>query len=448
MSIKKIQPKNPPGTRDFLPQQVVKRKYILQVIRRVFEKYGFQEIETPAMETLDTLSGKYGEEGDRLLFKILNSGTYLDKIEEDVLIAKNHQLVTPQIADKGLRYDLTVPLARYVVQNQNELCFPFKRYHIGPVWRADRPQKGRYREFYQCDADVIGSTALLNEVELTHIFLEVYHTLGIAVTIQLNNRKILEGIIECVGLQPQYTEILRAIDKKDKIGDEGVAKELAQNGINTAQIQALFDLFGLLDLNQLNTAFQGKTEVGLKGIQEMQAILDKCADTSVVFAPSLARGLDYYTGTVWEVITTEVKMGTISAGGRYDDLTSIFGGQNMSGVGISFGIERIYDVLEELNRYPQNIATTTNVLIINFDSASEAAGWKLVQQLRNAGIAAELYPESAKLKKQMSYADKKGIPFVVFIGEEELKTHQFSLKNMESGDQTTVDGATLIEKLA
>jgi histidyl-tRNA synthetase len=448
MSIKKIQPKNPPGTRDFLPQQVVKRKYILKVIRSVFEKYGFQEIETPAMETLETLSGKYGEEGDRLLFKILNSGAYLDKVTEDTLLSKNHAMVTSKIADKGLRYDLTVPLARYVVQHQNELCFPFKRYHIGPVWRADRPQKGRYREFYQCDADVIGSTALMNEIELTHIFIEVYQTLGIEVTIQLNNRKILEGIIECVGLQHQYTEILRAIDKKDKIGEEGVAKELAQNGINPEQINALFKLFAILNLDDLKTAFQNKTEIGLKGIEEMQAILSRCYDKSVVFSPALARGLDYYTGTVWEVITSEVQMGTISAGGRYDDLTSIFGGQNMSGVGISFGIERIYDVLEELKRYPENITTTTRVLIINFDAASEAAGWSLVQLLRQAGIAAELYPESAKLKKQMSYADKKGVPYVVFIGEEELKNKNYSLKNMESGEQVSVDAATLIQKLS
>ncbi len=446
--MKKIQPKLVKGTRDFLPEQVAKRRYILNAIQSVFKKFGFQEIETPAIESLNTLTGKYGEEGDKLVFKILNSGDYLSKVSDEVYDKKTSISLSSKITEKGLRYDLTVPLARYVVQHQNDLQFPFKRFHIGPVWRADRPQKGRYREFFQCDADIIGSTSLLNETELTLILAEAFEALGLSVKIQLNNRKILEGIIECVGLQHLYKDILVAIDKKDKIGKEGVTTELEKLDLSSDQVQQLFDLFDLQTIEELSAAFEGKSELGLKGTSEMQAVLEKCNHASVVFSPALARGLDYYTGTIWEVVSNDVKIGTIAAGGRYDNLTEMFGGQNMSGVGISFGVERIYDVLEELNKWPSDITTTTKVLIINFDEASENEGWKLLQALRKQNIPSELYPKAARLKKQMTYADKKGIPFVIFIGDKEIKSGKFSLKEMKSGEQRLLGLEELVGFLA
>ncbi|MCB0501289.1 MAG: histidine--tRNA ligase [Bacteroidetes bacterium] len=443
----KVKPRLVKGTRDFLPEQVNKRKYILNTIQTVFKKFGFQEIETPAIELLETLTGKYGEEGDKLLFKILNSGDFLSKADDQHLQEKDSKAITASISEKGLRYDLTVPLARYVVQHQNELNFPFKRFHIGPVWRADRPQKGRYREFFQCDADIIGSTSLLNETELTLILAEAFEALGLSVKIQLNNRKILEGIIETVGVSEQYKEILIAIDKMDKIGEEGVTNELQNLQLTAEQITELFALFSITDLHALANSFKDKSAIGEEGCEEMTSILNKCSKKNVVFAPALARGLDYYTGTIWEVVVNDVAMGTIAAGGRYDNLTEMFGGQNMSGVGISFGIERIYDVLEELNQWPADITTSTKVLIINFGNEGENVGWQLLQSLRNSNIPSELFPDDAKLKKQMSYADKKNIPYVIFIGEEEIKTGKYSLKAMTTGEQNVLGLEELIEVL-
>ncbi|MEZ5008999.1 MAG: histidine--tRNA ligase [Chitinophagales bacterium] len=459
--MKKIKPSLVKGTRDFLPEQVNKRRYILSTIQSVFKKFGFQEIETPAMESLETLTGKYGEEGDKLLFKILNSGDFLTKVDDKSLQEKDSRGITFKISEKGLRYDLTVPLARYVVQHQNDLNFPFKRFHIGPVWRADRPQKGRYREFFQCDADIIGSTSLLNETELTLILAEAFESLEISVKIQLNNRKILEGIIETVGVSNLYKEILIAIDKKDKIGEEGVEKELQTLNLTSEQITDLFELFSITDLDKLANAFEGKSVIGIEGTNEMKAIMAKCSHDNIVFSPALARGLDYYTGTIWEVVANDVQMGTIAAGGRYDNLTEMFGGQNMSGVGISFGVERIYDVLEELNKWPSDITTSTKVLIINFGhelqtrasnklqtrASSESEGWKLLQELRKNNIPSELFPDAAKLKKQMSYADKKNIPYVIFIGEEEINSGKFSLKEMKSGEQQVLSLEAVVEVL-
>jgi len=446
--MRKIQPRLAKGTRDFLPDQVRKRKYLLDTIRSVYAKYGFQEIETPAIESLETLTGKYGEEGDKLLFKILNSGDYLRKAKEEDLAQKDSRAVTGQISEKGLRYDLTVPLARYVVQHQNDLVFPFKRYHIGPVWRADRPQKGRYREFYQCDADVIGSKSLVNEAELTRILSDAFRQLGLDVTIQVNHRKVLEGIVELAGAKDHYTEILVAIDKMDKIGEEGVRKELEKLTLTEMQTSLLFELFQLNDLSALKERFTDNSEDGLSGVEDLQRVFSLLEDGTCTFLPGLARGLDYYTGTIWEVKANGVSMGTIAAGGRYDNLTQMFGGQNMSGVGISFGVERIYDVMESLDTFPAELSTSTKVLIVNFGGESETAGWSLVQKLRQQNIPAELYPDKAKMKKQMTYADKKSIPYVIFIGEEEIASGMVKLKDMNSGDQTSLSEAGLITRIS
>jgi len=446
--MRKIQPRLAKGTRDFLPDQVRKRKYLLDTIRSVYAKYGFQEIETPAIESLETLTGKYGEEGDKLLFKILNSGDYLRKAKEEDLAQKDSRAVTGQISEKGLRYDLTVPLARYVVQHQNDLVFPFKRYHIGPVWRADRPQKGRYREFYQCDADVIGSKSLVNEAELTRILSDAFRQLGLDVTIQVNHRKVLEGIVELAGAKDHYTEILVAIDKMDKIGEEGVRKELEKLTLTEMQTSLLFELFQLNDLSALKERFTDNSEDGLSGVEDLQKVFSLLEDGTCTFLPGLARGLDYYTGTIWEVKANGVSMGTIAAGGRYDNLTQMFGGQNMSGVGISFGVERIYDVMESLDTFPAELSTSTKVLIVNFGGESETAGWSLVQKLRQQNIPAELYPDKAKMKKQMTYADKKSIPYVIFIGEEEIASGMVKLKDMNSGDQTSLSEAGLITRIS
>lgn len=430
----KIQPRVVKGSRDFLPEQVRRRKYLLDVIRGVFARFGFEEIETPAMELLETLTGKYGEEGDKLLFRILNSGDFLSKADEEAVRSKDSRQLAVQIAEKGLRYDLTVPLARYVVQHQNELVFPFRRYHIGPVWRADRPQRGRYREFYQCDADIIGSDSLLCEAELTRMLISAFKGLGIPVRIEVNHRGILEAIVGRTGLTDKYQQVLVAIDKLDKIGRVKVAEELAGSGIDPKSIDQLFDYFETTDMDALDA----KLGDGIKGIADLRSVLEKVGDASVRFSPALARGLDYYTGTIWEVKAEYADMGTIAAGGRYDDLTELFGGRDMSGVGISFGVERIYDILEESGGFPDDIAVSTRALIINFDEASEQAGWSLLQELRDRNVAAEIYPASAKLKKQMAYADKKNIPYVIFLGAEEMAAGNVTLKHMASGEQSAV----------
>ena len=446
--MKKIQPRLVKGSRDFLPEQVSKRKYLLDTIRSVFAQYGFQEIETPAMEMLETLTGKYGDEGDKLLFKILNSGDFLSKAEEDDLREKNSRQVGHQISEKGLRYDLTVPLARYAVQHQHELVFPFRRFHIGPVWRADRPQRGRYREFYQCDADIIGSKSIINEIELTQILLQAFKSLKIEVRVEINHRSILEGIVEHSGLQQHYKGILTAIDKLDKAGKEKVGEELKGLGIEENSIHTLFRLFEITNAKDLAHELQNCNSEVTDALQEIQKISKMAGEPSVVFAPSLARGLDYYTGTIWEVKPTDINMGAIAAGGRYDDLTEMFGGKDMSGVGISFGIERIYDILEEMDGFPADISTSTKVLIVNFDEQSEQAGWPLLAELRARNIASEIYPVAAKLKKQMSYADKKNIPYVVFIGAQELESGTFTLKNMASGEQDTLHLEELFNALS
>lgn len=443
MSKKKITPRLSKGTRDFLPEEVSKRQYLFDTIEAVFRVYGFQRIETPAVERMETLSGKYGDEGDRLLFGILNSGDFLSKVKTDDIRALGSQTLRSKIAEKGLRYDLTVPLARYVVQHQHELTFPFRRYHMAPVWRADRPQKGRYQEFYQCDADIIGMPSAHHERELTEILLLVFQTLNIPVEIHINHRAILEGIVQKIGLSDQYQDILISIDKLDKAGEEKVRLELAGKDIAADQIEELFRLFGLDDLSKLAKELEGNS-----GIAFTQDLLSNLADERAVFSPALARGLDYYTGTIWEVKPVDIDMGTVAAGGRYDDLTTMFGGQHLSGVGISFGVERIYDILEEVDGFPSGIATSSKVLFVNFGGESEAHAVKSLKAVRKAGIAAELYPVDAKLKKQMTYADRKSIPFVVFIGDDELASGGLEVKEMSSGEQQKMTIEALIAKLA
>ena len=440
--MKKIQPRNVKGSRDFLPHQVRKRQYLMNVIREILVGCGFSEIETPAMESLETLSGKYGEEGDKLLFGILNSGDFLSRVNAEDLPKMNAAGLRPLISEKGLRYDLTVPLARYAVQHQNDLEFPFKRFHAGPVWRADRPQRGRYREFYLFDADVIGSTSVMNEVELTWVLVRVFQQLDIDVRIEVNHRAILEGMVASLGLEAEYSAILTAMDKLDKAGSQAVANELTSKGISAAQVDELFQLFGQDNLDVLTQAISG--DAALKGIADIKHILEWVQDDRVQFSPALARGLDYYTGTIWEVKPIGVEMGTIAAGGRYDNLTEIFGGREMPGVGISFGVERIYDILEANNGFPSGLDASTTAMAVNFGGESVEAAWSLVLQLRHAGISCELYPTDAKLKKQMNYADKKKIPFVIFIGEEEMASGNYKLKDMTSGDQKLLSSAELI----
>jgi histidyl-tRNA synthetase len=430
-----IKPANVKGTRDFLPLQTTKRRYLLGKIISQFKTFGFQEIETPALENLSTLTGKYGEEGDKLLFKILNSGNYTEKVNEAVWNSKEVSKLTNQISEKGLRYDLTVPLARYVVQHQNDLVFPFKRFHIGPVWRADRPQKGRYREFYQCDADIIGSSSLLNEVELTQLFVQVFKNLNVDVKIRVNSRKILEGIVESVGLQAKYQSVVTAIDKIDKIGREGVVKELQTFDISAEAIDKLFQLFSLKSIQELRPVFEKHSATGIAGLEEISSLFSYINDENVVFDSSLARGLDYYTGIIWEVSAEGVQMGTIAAGGRYDNLTGMFSNNPLTGVGISFGVERIFDVMEELSLFPDSLEETTEVLFINFGGESLQLAWQLLNDLRSKGISAEIFPDEGKMKKQLKYADQKKIKFVVIIGEEEMQYSKFTLKNMVSGEQ-------------
>ncbi len=445
-------PSIPKGTRDFGPLEMAKRNYIFNTIKSVFALYGFQQIETPAMETLGTLMGKYGEEGDKLLFKILNSGDYLKKVSDEELAERNTLKMQTKLCEKGLRYDLTVPFARYVVLHRDELQLPFKRYQIQPVWRADRPQKGRYREFYQCDADVVGSDSLINEVELMQIYDTVFAKFGIRVQIKINNRKILTGIAETIGEADKIVDITVAMDKLDKIGLDGVNAELRENGISEEAIKKLQPIIALEGSNdeKLATIKQvlAGSEIGVKGVEETQYILDtlKSFDmkNEIQLDLTLARGLNYYTGAIFEVKALDTAMGSIGGGGRYDNLTGIFGMPGLSGVGVSFGADRIYDVLEALDLYPKETINATQVLFINFGDKETAYCLPIVNKCRAAGIRTEMFPDSAKMKKQMNYANAKNIPFVVLAGENEINAGKVTLKNMTTGEQSLVDADELI----
>jgi len=436
-------PSIPKGTRDFFPSQMIRRNYIFDTIKSVFKLYGFQPIETPAMENLSTLMGKYGDEGDKLLFKVLNSGDFMSNVDDNLLKDKDSNKITNKISEKGLRYDLTVPFARFVVQNRNELVFPFKRYQIQPVWRADRPQKGRYREFFQCDVDVIGSDSLLNEVELIQIVNDVYKKLNISVTLKINNRKILAGIAETIGQADRIVDITVAIDKLDKIGLEKVNQELESKGITTESIAKLQPILALSGsntekLSQIE-AVVSQSEIGLKGIEEMRTIFNYLTQLelgiSVELDLTLARGLNYYTGAIFEVKANDVQIGSITGGGRYDDLTGIFGLPGVSGVGISFGADRIYDVMDQLGLFPQSATASASVLFINFGASEERYIMPILTTLRTAGISCEIYPEASKMKKQMEYANKKQIQYVVLAGESEIQAQKLTLKNMATGEQ-------------
>jgi len=450
MAIQK--PSIPKGTRDFSPQEVSKRQYIFDKIRHQFQLFGYSPIETPSFENLSTLTGKYGEEGDRLIFKILNSGDYLDKADEELLKTKNSQKLTSQISEKALRYDLTVPFARYVVQHQNEITFPFKRYQMQPVWRADRPQKGRFREFYQCDADVVGSDSLLQEVELVSLYDAVFSELNVPVEIHFNNRKILSGLAEVADISNQLIDFTVALDKLDKIGEEKVKEEMLQKGIPQNAIDKLSALFTMSgDFNSQLKSLEEilkTSEAGLKGIEETRYVFEQIQNlglnsSELVLNLTLARGLDYYTGAILEVKAKNVQMGSIGGGGRYDDLTGIFGLKGISGVGISFGLDRIYLVLEELNLFPNSIENTLDVLFINFGEKEAVKSMELAKILRIQNIRCEVYPEAAKMKKQMQYADKKAVKYVVIIGEEELNSGKLTLKNMQSGEQSSISAEEL-----
>ena len=449
-----MKPSIPKGTRDFGPVEMAKRNYIFNTIRSVYELYGFQQIETPAQETLQTLMGKYGEEGDKLLFKILNSGDYLSKIEDSELTERNTLRLASKICEKGLRYDLTVPFARYVVMHREELQLPFKRYQVQPVWRADRPQKGRYREFYQFDGDVVGSDSLLNEVELMQIVDTVFTRFGVRVQIKINNRKILTGIAEVIGAADKIVDITVAIDKLDKIGIDNVNAELREDGLTDEQIEKLQPIIMLEGTNEqkLETIAQvlASSETGLKGVEETRFILSflTSLNNEIQLDLTLARGLSYYTGAIFEVKALDTPMGSISGGGRYDNLTGIFGMPGLSGVGISFGVDRIYDVLNALDLYPKDSLQTTQVLFINFGEKETAYCLPIVAKVRQAGIRAEIFPDSTKMKKQMSYANAKQIPFVVLAGDNEIAEGKVTLKNMETGEQTLVSADELIAKLS
>lgn len=445
-------PNIPKGTRDFSPIEMAKRNYIFNTIREVYALYGFQQIETPAMETLQTLMGKYGEEGDKLLFKVLNSGDCLSKVSDEELAERNALHLASKMCEKGLRYDLTVPFARYVVMHRDELQLPFKRYQIQPVWRADRPQKGRYREFYQCDADVVGSDSLLNEVELMQIVDTVFSRFGIRVQIKINNRKILTGIAEVIGAADKIVDITVAIDKLDKIGIDNVNEELRQDGLSGAQIEKLQPIISLTGNNdeKLNTiaGVLAESETGLKGVEETRYILETLKtiglNNEIQLDLTLARGLNYYTGAIFEVKALDVQIGSITGGGRYDNLTGIFGMPGLSGVGISFGADRIYDVLNTLDLYPKDSINATQLLFINFGEKETAYCLPLVTKARQAGIRTEMFPDAAKMKKQMNYANAKQIPFVVLAGENEMNEGKVTLKNMITGEQQMVSGDELV----
>ena len=448
----------PKGTRDFSPAEVAKRNYIFTTIKSNFEKFGFQPIETPSFENSETLMGKYGEEGDRLIFKILNSGDYLDKVSSEELQTINYKQLTTKLSEKALRYDLTVPFARYVVMHQNEIEFPFKRYQIQPVWRADRPQKGRFREFYQCDADVVGSNSLWQEVELVQLYDAVFTELGLkGVTIKINNRKILSGIAEVIGASDKLIDFTVALDKLDKIGEEGVKKEMLEKGISEEainKVQPLFNFTGSINekIEKLAQLLSSSTE-GMKGVEELQFICENVSEIGLQSANfdldvTLARGLNYYTGAIFEVAAPDgVAMGSIGGGGRYDDLTGIFGLKNMSGVGISFGLDRIALVIEELNLFPETITETSKALFLNFGIDEAKYAMKAIAKLRQQDIKVELYPDNTKIGKQFQHADKRGIPFAVIVGEEEVKNNEFALKDLATGEQQKVDFATLVTLL-
>ena len=451
-------PSIPKGTRDFSPTEVAKRNYIFDVIKSNFENFGFQPIETPSFENSDTLMGKYGEEGDRLIFKILNSGDYLDKVSSDDLEAINYKKLSAKISEKALRYDLTVPFARYVVQHQNEIDFPFKRYQIQPVWRADRPQKGRFREFFQCDADVVGSTSLWQEIELIQLYDSVFSQLGLHKTIiKINNRKILSGIAEVIGASDKLIDFTVALDKLDKIGEDGVKKEMLEKGISEIAIEKVQPLFNLTGTVQQKieklSHLLASSEEGKKGVEELKFICSAVQDLGLQTASldldvTLARGLNYYTGSIFEVTAPkEVAMGSIGGGGRYDDLTGIFGLKNMSGVGISFGLDRIALVIEELNLFPKTVLSTSKAMFINFGNKETLYSMKAITKLRSNNIKVELYPDNAKIAKQFQYADKRGIPFAVLVGDHEMNTQEFILKNLKSGEQIKLSLEKLAEEL-
>lgn len=445
-------PSIPKGTRDFSPVEMAKRNYIFNTIREVFYRYGFQQIETPSMENLSTLMGKYGEEGDKLLFKIQNSGDYFSGLTDEELLSRNAAKLASKFCEKGLRYDLTVPFARYVVMHRDKITFPFKRFQIQPVWRADRPQKGRYREFYQCDADVVGSNSLLNEVELVQMIDAVFQKFGIRVSIKINNRKILTGIAEIIGEADKIVDITVAIDKLDKIGLDNVNAELASKGIPQEAIDKLQPIILLSGSNEEKIAtlknVLAASETGLKGVEESEFILKTITglgiQSEVELDLTLARGLNYYTGAIFEVKALDVQIGSISGGGRYDNLTGVFGMEGMSGVGISFGADRIYDVLNQLDLYPKEAVNGTQLLFVNFGEAEAAYVLPVLAQVRAAGIRAEIYPDAAKMKKQMSYANAKMVPFVAIVGENEMKEGKVMLKNMTSGEQSLVTPDELV----
>ncbi|MDJ0646081.1 MAG: histidine--tRNA ligase [Flavobacteriaceae bacterium] len=445
----------PKGTRDFSPTEVAKRDYIFAIIKKHFELFGFQPIETPSFENSSTLLGKYGEEGDRLIFKILNSGDFLAKADENFLKDKNSSKVTAQISEKALRYDLTVPFARYVVQHQNELVFPFKRYQMQPVWRADRPQKGRFREFYQCDADVIGSKSLLQEVEFIQLYDAIFSELGVTATIKLNNRKILSGIAEIIGAKDKLINFTVALDKLDKIGEEGVVNEMLTKGISQeaiAKVKPLFELSGTSE-EKLDTlkGLLASSDEGLQGVQDLRFVIESISklgldQSKLELDVTLARGLNYYTGAIFEVVANDVKLGSIGGGGRYDDLTGIFGLKDMSGIGISFGLDRIYLVLEELGLFKQVVELPKpKVLFLNFGEAEANYCLEALKAFRESDIKAEIYPDAFKIKKQLNYANKREIEFVVLVGEEELQRKRYTLKQMNSGEQQTLDLEELLQ---
>ena len=449
-------PTLPKGTRDFGPQQMAKRNYIFDTIRSTFQKFGYQPLETPSMENLSVLTGKYGDEGDQLLFKILNSGDFLSKTTEADRAGDSKDLL-PKIAEKGLRYDLTVPFARYVVMNQHELTMPFKRYQIQPVWRADRPQRGRYREFFQCDADVVGTDSLICEAEIVLMILEVFNKLGFKdYEIKINHRQVLAGMTEAAGAPGQEAQFCVAVDKLDKIGEDKVLEELKERGFDDHALEMVKPLLALEGDSESKLKFlRGyleTSEAGQKGLDELEAVWQYLADfgeeaPQLVFDPTLARGLSYYTGCIFEVKPTSVKMGSISGGGRYDNLTGVFGLDGVSGVGFSFGVDRIYDVLEELNLFPEDQTEGVKVMITNFDTQSERHALGLLARFRAADIAAEIFPEAAKMKKQFNYADKKNIPYVLLVGEKEIAEERYALKNMKTGEQVMLSMTEIVERL-
>lgn len=448
----------PKGTRDFNPEEVSKRNYIIAIIEKVFSLYGFQPIETPSFERSETLMGKYGEEGDRLIFKILNSGDFLSKVDDGVYGEKDSKKLMPYISSRALRYDLTVPFARYVVQHQNEIDFPFKRYQIQPVWRADRPQKGRFREFFQCDADVVGSKSLWQEVEFIQLYDAVFTKLKLQdVSIKINNRKILSGITEVIGAEDKLIDFTVALDKLDKIGSDGVKKEMREKGISESAIAQLGPLFELTGTASKQVAalkeMLSESSIGMEGVSELEFVTTAIEDLGLQSATlkvdvTLARGLNYYTGAIVEVAAPKaVKMGSIGGGGRYDDLTGIFGMKNVSGVGISFGLDRIYLVLEELDLFPETISKSSQALFINFGTKEALYAMQAITKLRSAGVKVELYPDSGRMGKQMGYADKRNIPFTILAGEAEMTENSYTLKDMQSGEQRSVDFETLKSEL-